>query len=138
VLLVEDDVGMQEAMEFALRQYGAEVTSVGSAPEALEVLEAAAPSCGPHVVLSDFSLPGMDGYELLSQIRAMAGARHEPALPVALITAYARPEDRTRALAAGFSAYLSKPMEPVQLLTVVEQLVVETAERRASPGSALD
>jgi signal transduction histidine kinase/CheY-like chemotaxis protein len=137
VLLVEDDLGMQEAMEVALGQYGAEVTAVGSAPEALELLEAAPPHAGPDVVLSDFSLPGMDGYELLSQIRAMAGARREPALPVALITAYARPEDRIRALEAGFSAYLAKPMEPVQLLTVVEQLV-ETAARGATAEACLD
>jgi signal transduction histidine kinase/ActR/RegA family two-component response regulator len=123
VLLVEDDLGMQEAMGFALGQYGAEVTAVGSAPEALEILEADPARGGLDVVLSDFSLPGMDGYELLRQIRAMAGARSAPALPVALITAYARPEDRIRALAAGFSGYLAKPMEPAQLLTIVVQLL---------------
>lgn len=130
VLLVEDDLGMKEAMGVALEQYGAVVTAVSSAPEALEVLEAAPPHGGPDVVLSDFSLPGMDGYDLLSQIRAMASAKHEPERPVALITAHARPEDRTRALKAGFSAYLAKPMEPVQLLSIVEQLV-ETAALRS-------
>jgi CheY-like chemotaxis protein len=86
------------------------------------MLSAAGPGVRPHVLLSDLGLPGMDGYELLRRVRAIEKTRNEPALPAALITAYARMNDRTRVLEAGFAAHLPKPVEPEQLVATVEQL----------------
>jgi signal transduction histidine kinase/CheY-like chemotaxis protein len=122
VLLVEDDTDTREAMAYTLRQYGIEVTTVESAGEALDVLSAGARCSRPHVLLSDLGMPGMDGYELLHRIRAMEGARGDPALPAAVITAYARKDDHRRSLEAGFAAHISKPIEPEQLIRVVAQL----------------
>lgn len=122
VLLVEDDTDTREAMVYTLAQYGIEVTNVESAEAALDLLSEAAPSSRPHVLLSDLGMPGMDGYELLHRIRAMEGARGEPALPAAMITAYAREGDHRRALEAGFAAHIPKPVEPDQLIRVIAAL----------------
>ena len=122
VLLVEDDRDTREAMAHALGHCGADVTAVGSAGAALDHLAAASCGSGPHVLLSDLGMPDMDGNELLRRVRVMERARGQPALPAAVVTAYARTGDRGRALAAGFAAHVPKPVEPENLVAVVERL----------------
>ncbi|WP_437995129.1 ATP-binding protein [Sorangium sp. So ce185] len=123
VLLVEDDSDTREVLVCTLEAQGAEVTAVGSPQAALEALEpAASPAERPQVLLSDLGMPGMDGYELLRRLRALEGERGDRPLPAALLTAYARHDDRARALSAGFAAYLAKPIEPERLIAVIEQL----------------
>ncbi|WP_437565364.1 ATP-binding protein [Sorangium sp. So ce542] len=123
VLLVEDDSDTREVLVCTLEAQGAEVTAVGSPQAALDALEpAASPAGRPQVLLSDLGMPGMDGYELLRRLRALEGARGDRPLPAALLTAYARHDDRARALSAGFAAYLAKPVEPERLTAVIEQL----------------
>ncbi|WP_437331444.1 ATP-binding protein [Sorangium sp. So ce394] len=123
VLLVEDDSDTREVLVCTLEAQGAEVTAVGSPQAALDALEpAGSPAERPQVLLSDLGMPGMDGYELLRRLRALEGERGDRPLPAALLTAYARHDDRTRALSAGFAAYLAKPIEPERLIAVIEQL----------------
>ncbi|WP_437729789.1 ATP-binding protein [Sorangium sp. So ce1335] len=128
VLLVEDDIDTREVMVCMLEEQGAEVTAVGSPQAALDALDPGASRARrPHVLLSDLGMPGMDGYDLLRRLRALEGARGDRPLPAALLTAYARADDRAKALAAGFAAYLAKPIEPEQLAAVIEQLARPSA-----------
>jgi CheY-like chemotaxis protein len=71
----------------------------------------------PHVVVSDIAMPGEDGIMLLRKLRELAG--DDAAVPAVAVTAYARPEDQQRTLAAGYHAYVSKPIEPRQLIAAV-------------------
>jgi CheY-like chemotaxis protein len=70
------------------------------------------------VVVSDISMPGMDGYELCRRIRRGAEA---PDVPAVALTAFARPEDREHALSAGFQAHVTKPVEPAELVATVAE-----------------
>jgi CheY-like chemotaxis protein len=75
----------------------------------------------PHVLVSDISMPDEDGNALLRRVRAIGldgGAR----LPAVALTAYARAEDRARALAVGFQVHVPKPVEPAELVEVVARL----------------
>ena len=72
----------------------------------------------PHVLLSDIGMPGTDGYQLIRELR-----RGGSTIPAVALTAFARSEDRTRALLAGFQAHVPKPIEPPELLATVASLV---------------
>ena len=71
-------------------------------------------------MISDIGLPEMDGYALIEQIRL--NVNHEERIPAIALTAYARAEDRVRALGAGFDAHVAKPAEPAALLALVASL----------------
>jgi CheY-like chemotaxis protein len=73
------------------------------------------------VLLSDIGMPDRDGYDLIGRIRAMAPDRGG-AVPAAALTAFARPEDRSRALAAGYQAHVAKPVDPAELVRAVAEL----------------
>ena len=103
-----------------LETAGANVTTALSADEALALIERQP----PDLLLSDIGMPSVDGFELIRRVRQLAPAiRHVPA---AALTAYAQPEDRSRALRSGFQAHLAKPIDPGELLSAVEML----AQRR--------
>lgn len=72
-------------------------------------------------MISDLGMPGMDGFELLAAVRASPDAAIQ-SVPVAALTAYARSDDRTRALRAGFQMHLAKPIEPAELVAAVAAL----------------
>ena len=72
----------------------------------------------PDVLVSDIGMPGLDGYELLKRVRAL-GAERGGRVPAIALTAFARSEDRTRALRAGFLVHVSKPVEPSELIATV-------------------
>ena len=80
----------------------------------------------PHVLVSDIGMPETDGYELLRRVRALdhASATHIPAIA---LTAFARSEDRTRALNAGYLVHLSKPIEPAELLATIASIARRNA-----------
>jgi CheY-like chemotaxis protein len=117
VLVVDDDLDLRESLAMLLELYGASVTAVGSAREALQVLSQAV----PDVLLSDLCMPGEDGYDLIRKIRALPPDRGAQ-VPAAAITARTGAEDRRRALAEGFQAHVPKPVRGEDLAVVVARL----------------
>lgn len=126
VLIVDDDPDTRELIVGALEQCHARVTAVTSAPEALAALAQTPRPSGPDqapfdVLISDIAMPGEDGYSLIRKLRALpseTGGR----IPTIALTAYARGEDRTRALLAGFDRHVAKPIEPAELLVTLANL----------------
>ncbi|HUF93688.1 MAG TPA: ATP-binding protein [Candidatus Limnocylindria bacterium] len=117
VLVVDDERDARELVHAVLVRCGAEVTTAGSAAEALASLQRA-----PHdVLLSDIAMPGEDGYQLIRRVRALHDAPRA-GIPAAALTAYARLEDRDAALAAGYQMHVAKPVEPAVLARVVQTL----------------
>jgi CheY-like chemotaxis protein len=98
-----------------LEQMGARVSAAGSAAEALAAVEQDV----PDLLLSDIGMPGEDGYALIRKLRALPHAAH---IPAAALTAYARAEDRRKALDAGFMMHIPKPVEPAELVSVIASL----------------
>ena len=115
ILVVEDEEDSRALLAAALTHSGADVRAVASASQALAALKDA----WFDIVLADVGLPGKDGYALVKDIRAIDRGR---SLPIAAVTAYARPEDRERLLAAGFDAHLPKPTEPRGVIEIVLRL----------------
>ncbi|WP_287129805.1 ATP-binding protein [Candidatus Cyanaurora vandensis] len=114
VLVVDDEPDARDLVGMVLEEAGAAVRTAGSVAQALEVIA----SWLPDLLLSDIAMPGEDGYILLQKIRA--GGTD---LPAVALTAHTRQEDRAHALAAGYQRHLPKPVEPLELLTVVTRLV---------------
>ncbi|HEX8139820.1 MAG TPA: PAS domain S-box protein [Pyrinomonadaceae bacterium] len=130
VLVVDDEQDARELVSTILEQQGATVTTVRSAAEALETLTL----IQPDVIISDIEMPNEDGYALIKKIRELEpqeGGR----TPAAALTAYARTEDRMRALLAGFQIHLPKPVEPAELIAVVANLAERTGSQ-LKQGSA--
>lgn len=113
VLVVDDDPDSRQAVKRLLEQSHATVEMGDSVVQALFALR------HDHfdLVVSDIGMPDQDGYELLRQLRALAGAA--ASTPAIALTAYATGEDRRRALSAGFQQHLVKPVEPRELLDAV-------------------
>jgi CheY-like chemotaxis protein len=124
ILVVDDDLDLRESLSLLLELYGASVTAVGSAREALQVLSATV----PDVLLSDLAMPGVDGYDLIRKIRALPSDRGAQ-VPAAAVSARTGPEDRRRALAEGFQVYVPKPVSGEDLVAVVARLGGRTASR---------
>jgi two-component system CheB/CheR fusion protein len=114
VLVVDDDRDTREAVAEMLAQAGAEVRVAESTAAALRAFAEFAPS----LILSDIAMPGEDGCSLLRKIRALGSSRGGN-VPAIALTALAREDDRTRALAAGFHLFVSKPVDMNQLRQVV-------------------
>jgi signal transduction histidine kinase len=115
VLLVDDDADGLEITNVVVTSAGAETRTCSSAAAARQVLE----SWDPHVLVLDIEMPQEDGYTFLRTIRASETRAKTPALA---LTAYGRSEDRVRALAAGFTSHLSKPVDPAELSRVIATL----------------
>jgi CheY-like chemotaxis protein len=118
VLVVDDEADTRELLKVALSQCGALVTLAGSVEEALAAIEQAR----PQVLISDIGMAGEDGYELIRQVRALPAAQGGK-IPAIALTAYARTEDRIRALRSGYQMHVPKPVELTELITVVASLV---------------
>lgn len=123
VLVVEDQVDSRELIERVLRDSGAQVLTAGSAREALELLD----SNKPDVLVSDIGMPDVDGFELLKRVRAL-GADRGGRIPAIALTAFARSEDRTRALRAGFLFHIAKPVDPAELVATVASVAGRVRE----------
>jgi PAS domain S-box-containing protein len=126
VLLVEDDADSRDLFVSILHKCGARVTDTDNGQEALKVLEAER----PDVLVSDVGMAKMDGYSLIRNVRALAdgAAQHIPAIA---LTAFARVEDRRRALAEGFQMHLAKPIDPAELTRAIAELARPRAVGRA-------
>jgi signal transduction histidine kinase/ActR/RegA family two-component response regulator len=117
VLVVDDEQDTRRLISTVIAQTGAEVTACASAGEALEKLK----TWRPHILMSDIGMPGEDGYALIKQVRALPPERGGRT-PAAALTAYARDEDKGRALAAGYQLHIAKPFNPHELLAAVSDL----------------
>ena len=116
VLLVEDQADVRELLALVLKQAGASVTAVGAVSEALEALRVVR----PDVLVSDIGMPEADGYSLIQAVR---GRQETAVLPAIALTALTSPADQTQILASGFQIYLSKPIDPAQLVAAVASQV---------------
>lgn len=124
VLLVDDEPDALAMIRRNLEDDGAAVATASTAEAALEQLGEG----GFDVMVSDIGLPGRDGYELLVEARTR-GIR----VPALALTAFARPQDRLRALASGYQSHLAKPVDTSELLTTVASL----ASQQAQAGSGV-
>ena len=116
-LVVDDEADTCEMVGVMLRERGAEVSTVTTAAEALAELERSR----PHLLISDIGMPGVDGYELMRRVRRLPPAAGGK-IPAIALTAYARAEDRLRALRAGYQMHVPKPVEAAELIAVVASL----------------
>jgi CheY-like chemotaxis protein len=121
ILVVDDEQDTRDMLVAILEQSGAKVIAVASAAEALTELV----RLRPDVLVSDIGMPDQDGYELIGRVRSMEGQLGKQ-IPAVALTAYARTEDRIRALNAGFQIHVPKPVEPTELTTVVATLAGRT------------
>jgi CheY-like chemotaxis protein len=120
-LVVDDEPDARSLVQRLLRDHEVEVVLAGSVAEAEETFRRER----PDLVLSDIGMPEHDGYELIHRIRALpatAGGQ----TPAAALTAFARSEDRTRALLAGYQAHITKPVHAHELIAVVAALAGRT------------
>ena len=118
VLAIDDETDSLGLLRVVLEAAGARVTTASSGPAALGMLE----SIKPDVLVADIGMPEMDGFELIKRVRAMASP-HVRDVPAAALTAFARSEDRTKALKHGFEMHLAKPVDPGELVASVATLV---------------
>jgi PAS domain S-box-containing protein len=116
VLVVDDERDAREMLQLLLTRFKAEVLTVASAAEALQATE----RFQPHVLVSDIGMPGVDGYELIRRIRMLGGGLGN--ISAIALTAFARIDDRTRAMLAGYQMHLTKPVEPNELVVTVASL----------------
>ena len=115
--MVDDERDAREYLQVALGEFGADVRAVSSVREGLDLVE----RWRPRLVVCDIAMPGEDGYAFISRLRALPEERGGDTRAVAL-TAHAGPEERMRALKAGFLEHLTKPVEPAALAAVVSSL----------------
>jgi CheY-like chemotaxis protein len=127
VLIVEDQIDTREILAATLQQYGVSVTEAATAREALEALDnSVAARQPPDVIISDIGLPGEDGYRLIEHLSARPPSLGG-SIPLIAVTAYGRPQDKRRALAAGFRMHLTKPIEPDVLASALISVAGRTA-----------
>jgi diguanylate cyclase (GGDEF)-like protein/PAS domain S-box-containing protein len=132
VLVVESSAEIREFLKTALEAFGAKVTAVGSAGEAMAELE----QSRPDVLVSDMAAPETDGCDLISRVRAMEMSEQRELLPAVALTGGVREEDSASALEAGFQRHLSKPVSANQLVSAIAQLagLTEFGFGESGPG----
>jgi two-component system cell cycle response regulator DivK len=127
VLLIEDNEQNRYLTTFLLEQHGYRVRSVADGARGVEAAKAVVPS----LILLDIQLPGMDGYAVARALRADASLRD---IPIVAVTSYAMPGDRERALEAGCTGYLEKPIDPETFVADVQRAIAPPSS--APPPSA--
>jgi CheY-like chemotaxis protein len=124
VLAIDDEEDALGLLRAVLEAAGAEVTTLGSAMDALQRI----PELAPDVLVVDLGMPQMDGFEFIGRVRSSEQVAVRD-IPAAALTAFARSDDRTKALQSGFEMHLAKPIDPGELVASVATLV-----RRATKG----
>ena len=123
LLVVDDDPGARELISGMLEGFGAQVSVAESGQAALGLLFAQR----PDVLIADLGMPGMDGYALIEQVRAL-DPDFGGLTPAVAVTAYASPQDRLRALQAGYQNHVAKPVEAEELAIVIASLAGRPAQ----------
>jgi len=123
ILVVDDETDAIDLIAMELAQHGARVTGVTTAAEALAALE----QSEFDLLISDIGMPDADGYDLMRQVRRRETGK-ERKLPAVALTAYARVQDRMRAILAGYNTHICKPVEANELVTVVASLAGRLAK----------
>jgi PAS domain S-box-containing protein len=121
IVVIDDEPDARELVSRLLSNTGATVVTAGSGLEGLAAIDRQ----NPDVIVSDIGMPGMDGYELMRHVRAKQqelGVK----CPAVALTAFARSEDRTRALLAGFAAHVAKPVEAPELIATIASVIGRT------------
>ncbi|MEH2114090.1 hybrid sensor histidine kinase/response regulator [Nostoc sp.] len=118
VLVVDDDTDSRDFVAFVLEQDGAFVIAVSSADEALQTLA----EIKPDVLVSDISMPDIDGYMLINQVRTLTPEQGGQ-IPAIALTAFARNDDQQEALNAGFQMHVPKPLNPEELIAAIIKLM---------------
>ena len=127
VLVIDDEPDARTVLSMVLKRYHADVMLAASAREGLEQLA----QFKPDVLISDIGMPIQDGYDLIRQVRRR-GAEEGGCVPAIALTAFAREEDRSRVLAAGFQVHAIKPIVPHELVAMVAQLAGRSSEPSGS------
>jgi PAS domain S-box-containing protein len=125
ILAVDDEADARDMLRVGLERFGADVTIVATAQDALDVL----PAWRPDVLVSDIGMPAEDGYDLIRKIRALP-AEQGGDIPAIALTGYVRVEERMRALAAGYQMFVPKPVEVGELGVIVAGLVGPPESRK--------
>jgi CheY-like chemotaxis protein len=121
--VVDDETDAIDLIAMELAQHGAHVTGVTTAAQALVALE----QSEFDLLISDIGMPDTDGYDLMRQVRRRELGKQRR-LPAVALTAYARVQDRMRAILAGYNTHISKPVEANELVTVVASLAGRLAK----------
>ena len=117
ILVVDDSADIRQLIELWLKKAKATVRLVGSGREGLTEIS----KFKPDLILSDIGMPEMDGYEFINHVRNQADATGRT-IPAAALTAYAKDEERARAIDAGFQLHISKPISNERLIEAVSAL----------------
>lgn len=124
VLVVDDDEDTRELIAIVLEDAGATVKRAESVPNAIQAF-----TCHDfRVLVSDIGMPVEDGYDLIRRLRADGASARSRGVPAVAVTAFSAPEDRKKALAAGFQEHLAKPVEVAALVDVVARLAASNAD----------
>ncbi|HEY0010031.1 MAG TPA: PAS domain S-box protein [Tepidisphaeraceae bacterium] len=127
ILVVDDEADARALVKRLLEDCDAQVIVAGTAAEAIERVRTEK----PDVLVCDIGMPGEDGYSLIRRVRAL-GSEQGGQVPAAALTAYARAEDRVKAILAGFQMHLAKPVEPAELIATVAGLAGRTGANNGS------
>ena len=127
VLVVDDEPDARDLLRRLLERRQATVITAGSAIDGLQLLEQEK----PDVLVSDIGMPLVDGYEFIAQIRSL-GADRGGHLPAIALTAFARAEDRARALRSGYTVHMAKPVEPANLIAIVASVAGRAGAKEES------
>ena len=122
ILVVDDDQATAETLQMLLELEGAQVTAAIGGANALQL----ARSTAFDLIISDLGMPGMDGYELLLQLKAVPALA---SIPVIALTGFGRDRDVMLTEAAGFAAHVAKPVSTERLLSLIGRLVNDKTER---------
>jgi CheY-like chemotaxis protein len=126
ILIVDDDADTRELMRFVLEAAGANVTTAESVEEALKTYRRSP----PHGVVTDIRLGSSDGYALITAIRKN-DAEYRGFTSVVALTGFGSPEDKARALNAGFNAYITKPFEVAEIVRTLGRLLQPATDSAA-------
>jgi len=119
-LLVDDEPDSLDLIRRVLEERGAHVVTANSSEDALRMLDVST----PDILISDIGMPGMDGFQFMRRVREIEPKNRR--VPALALTAFARAEDRKRAILAGYQAHLAKPFDMSELVIVIAGLLGKT------------